>query len=66
VTPDKTLPPSLTILETTYSNFVIARALYTFAKLGLADHFGENALSSEELASTANVAPKALYRFFAR
>ena len=30
-------PPSLKILEITYSNFVIARAIYAFAKLGIAD-----------------------------
>ena len=55
-------PPSLKILEITYSNFVIARALYAFAKLGIADLLGDGALSSEELASTAGVDPRALYR----
>jgi len=36
MTRDETPPPSLKILEITYSNFVIARALYAFAKLGIA------------------------------
>ena len=39
-------PPSLKILELTYSNFVIARALYAFAKLGIADLLGDRALNS--------------------
>lgn len=55
-------PPSLKILEITYSNFVIARALYAFAKLGIADLLGDKTLSSEELAATAGVNPRALYR----
>jgi hypothetical protein len=59
---DEAAPPGLKILEITYSNFVIARAMYAFAKLGIADLLGERALSGEELASTANVDPRALYR----
>jgi len=55
-------PPSLKILEITYSNFVIARALYAFAKLGIADVLGDRTLSSEELAAAARVDPRALYR----
>ena len=35
MTHDETAPPSLEILEITYSNLVIARALYAFAKLGI-------------------------------
>lgn len=62
MTKDASLPPSVKILEITYSNFVIARALYAFAKLGLADLLQDNAVSSEELASSAGVAPGALYR----
>ena len=62
MTHDEGPPPSLKILEITYSNLVIARALYAFAKLGIADLLKEGALSSEELASTANVDPRALYR----
>lgn len=54
--------PFLKILEITYSNFVIARGLYAFAKLGLADLIGEGSVSSEELAATAGVDPRALYR----
>ncbi len=55
-------PPSLKILEITYSNFVIARALYAFAKLGIADLLGGKARSSDELAASAGVDPRALYR----
>lgn len=55
-------PPGLKILEITYSNLVIARALYAFAKLGLADILGDTTASSEELASTTGVDPRALYR----
>ena len=55
-------PPNLKILEITYSNFVIARGLYTFAKLGIADLLGDRTLSSEELAAAAGVDPRALYR----
>lgn len=62
MTNDTSLPPSLKILEITYSNFVIARALYAFAKLGIADLLRDKALRSEELASPAGVAPGALYR----
>lgn len=59
---EETAPPSFRILEITYSNFVIARALYAFAKLGIADLLSGRALGSEELASTAGVDPRALYR----
>ena len=59
---DEASPPGLRILEITYSNFVIARALYAFAKLGIADLLGKSPLSSEELASAASVDPRALYR----
>ena len=62
MTHEGTPPPSLKILEITYSNFVIARALYAFAKLGLADLLGDKAASSEELASKAGLHPRALYR----
>jgi len=62
MTREETVPPSLKILEITYSNFVIARALYAFAKLGIADLFGDKPASSEELASHAGVNPTALYR----
>lgn len=62
MTKDDAPPPNVKILELTYSNFVIARALYAFAKLGIADLFGKGSLSSEELASSANVDPTALYR----
>lgn len=55
-------PPSLRILEITYSNFVIARALYAFAKLGIADLLGDRTVSSEELAASAGLNPRALYR----
>lgn len=55
-------PPSLKILEITYSNFVIARALYAFAKLGIADLLGDRTVSSEELAAIAGVNSRALYR----
>jgi len=59
---DTSLPPSVKILEITYSNFVVARALYAFAKLGIADLLRDKALSSEELAAPAGVASGALYR----
>ena len=36
--------------------------MYAFAKRGLADLFGDGALTSEELAARARVDPKALYR----
>ncbi len=62
MTHDAAPPPSLKILDITYSNFVIARALYAFAKLGIADLLGKDTLSSEELASAASVDPRALYR----
>jgi hypothetical protein len=64
VTHDETTPPSLEILEITYSNLVIARALYAFAKLGIADLFGDEPVSCEQLAVAVegNVDPKALYR----
>lgn len=62
MTNDTSLSPSVKILEITYSNFVIARALYAFAKLGIADLLGDRTLSSEELAATAHVDPRALYR----
>lgn len=62
MTHDAIPPPSVRILEITYSNFVIARALYAFAKLGIADLLRDKALSSEELASPASVDPGALYR----
>ncbi len=55
-------PPSVKILEMTYSNFVIARALYAFAKLGMADILQDRTVSSKDLAATAGVDPKALYR----
>jgi len=55
-------PPGMKILEITYSNFVIARALYAFAKLGIADLLGSKTASSEELASQAGLDPRALYR----
>lgn len=50
------------ILEITYSNFVTARALYAFAKLGIADILAGRSATSEELASIAGVHPGALYR----
>lgn len=56
------LPPAMKILEITYSNFVISRALYAFAKLGIADLLGDGAIRSEALAAAAGVNPKALYR----
>ena len=59
---EATPPPSQQILEITYNNFVIARALYAFAKLGIADLLEDKSLSSEELAETAGVNPRALYR----
>lgn len=59
---EEATPPGLKILEITYSNFVIARALYAFAKLGIADLLGNDALTSEELAAVASVDPRALYR----
>jgi SAM-dependent methyltransferase len=59
---EQTPPPSSRILEITYSNFVVARALYAFAKLGIADLLAKGASSSEELASSAGVEPRALYR----
>ena len=62
MTNDTNLPPSVKILEITYSNFVIARALYAFAKLGIADLLRDKALNCEELASPAGVVPGALYR----
>jgi SAM-dependent methyltransferase len=62
MTREETPPPGLKILEITYSNFVIARALYAFAKLGIADLLGEKTASSEELASNAGVDSRALYR----
>ena len=62
MTHDEASPPSLRILEITYSNFVIARALYAVAKLGIADLLGKDTLSSDELASAASVDPRALYR----
>jgi hypothetical protein len=62
MTHDATSPPSLRILELTYSNFVIARALYAFAKLGIADTLGDRTVSSEELAAATGLNPRALYR----
>lgn len=62
MTHDEAPPPSLKILEITYSNLVVARALYAFAKLGIADLLGAHTLGSEELASAAKVDPRALYR----
>ena len=62
MTHDETAPPSLEILEITYSNLVIARALYAFAKLGIADLFGHEPASCEQLAAAAGVDPRALYR----
>jgi hypothetical protein len=41
-------PASLKILEITYSNFVTARALHAFAKLGLADLIGDRRAISYE------------------
>ena len=35
--PNEETPPNLKIPEITYSNFVITRGLYTFAKLGIAN-----------------------------
>ena len=55
-------PPGLKILEITYSNFVIARALYAFAKLGIADHLGDETAGAEELAAKSGVDANALYR----
>ena len=55
-------PPGVKILEITYSNLVIARALYAFAKLGIADLLAEKTAGCEELASEAGVDPRALYR----
>lgn len=59
---DGNLPASLKILEITYTNLVIARALYAFAKLGIADLVGDATVSSEDLAAAAGVNPRALYR----
>lgn len=60
--PEEESSPSLRILEITYSNFVIARALYAFAKLGIADLLEDGQLGADELASRAGADPKALYR----
>jgi hypothetical protein len=59
---EEAVPPGLKILEITYSNVVLARALYAFAKLNIADLFGDEPVSSEELSSRADVDPTALYR----
>ncbi len=59
---DQETPPGAKILEITYSNFVIARGLYAFAKLGIADLLVNRTASSEELATEAGVDPRALYR----
>jgi hypothetical protein len=58
----QSLPPGLQVLEITYSNFVIARGIYAFAKLGIADFMGNDPRSSEEIATDVSVDPKALYR----
>ncbi len=55
-------PPGLRILEITYSNLVTARAIYAFAKLGLADLMGDRPVGSDALAAAAKVDPRALYR----
>jgi len=62
LTHEETAPPGARILEITYSNLVIARALYAFAKLGIADLLAEGTVSSDQLAARAGVNPRALYR----
>lgn len=59
---EETVPPGLKILEITFTNLVIARALYAFAKLGIADLLNDKPTTSEELASVAGVDARALYR----
>jgi len=62
MTEPETHPPGLKILEITFSNLVLSRALYAFAKLGIADFMGEGPTSSEMLAAKASVNPRSLYR----
>jgi len=62
VSSENPAPPALQILEITYSNLVIARAMYAFAKMGIPDLIGDGECSAEELAPKVGADRDAFYR----
>jgi len=50
------------ILDLSYVGFVMYRALYAFARLGVADRLKDEQLPSDEIASSVGAHPRALYR----
>ena len=56
-------PPPAAQLVQMFAGSWVAVALYTAAKLGLADHLAAGARSAEELAPVMGAHPPALHRF---
>lgn len=58
---NKELPPSAVLMQL-ITGYWVSSAIYVAAKLGLADHIGDNSINADELALRVGVHPGALYR----
>ena len=58
---NKELPPSAVLMQM-ITGFWVSSAIYVAAKLGLADHIGDNSINAAELAVRVGAHPGALYR----
>ena len=58
---NKELPPSVALMQM-ITGFWVSSAIYVAAKLGLADHMGDNSINADELALRVRAHPGALYR----
>jgi hypothetical protein len=58
---NKELPPSVALMQM-IAGFWVSSAIYVAAKLGFADHMGDNSINADELALRVGAHPGALYR----